>query len=61
MVDMVDINTNDTDRTKYRIKFLRGNTMVFTKEFLKSMNVTDIGSIPIYSEEYINESKNTKQ
>ena len=55
MVDLIDINTNDPDSIKCRIKFLRVNTMVFTKEFLKSMNVTDIGSIPIYSEDYINE------
>ena len=34
------------------------NTMVFTKEFLKSRNVPDIGSIPIYSEDYIDESNN---
>ena len=55
MVDLIDINTNDPDSIKCRIKFLRVNTMVFTKEFLKSMNVTDIGSIPIYSEDYITE------
>ena len=28
------------------------------KEYLKSMNVTDIGSIPIYSENYIKKSEN---
>ena len=55
---MMDINTNNPDSTKYIIKFLRGNTMLVTKELIKSRNVTDIGSIPIYSEEYINKPKN---
>ena len=36
------------DRIKYTIKFLIVNTMVVTKEFLKSRNVSDIGSIVIY-------------
>ena len=31
--------------------------MIVTKESLKSRNVPDIGSIPISSEDYINESK----
>ena len=35
MVDLVDINTNDPDGTKYSIKFFRGNTMMVTKDFLK--------------------------
>ena len=48
MVELVDINTNDTDSNKYRIKFLRLNTSISTKELLKSGNVTDIGSIIIY-------------
>ena len=61
MVDLVDVNTNDPDTIKYIIKFLRLNTMVITKELLKSMNVPDIGSIPISSEDYINESKNLIQ
>ena len=30
MVDLVDINTTDLDRTNYSIKFLRGNIMVVT-------------------------------
>ena len=47
MVDLVDINKNYLDVIKYIIKFLRGNTMVVTKKFLKSRNVPDIGSIPI--------------
>ena len=47
MVDLVDRNTNDPDITKYSIKFLRGNTMIVIKEFLKSRNVPDIGSIQI--------------
>ena len=54
MVDLVDINTNYPDITYYIIKFLRENTMIVTKGFLKSRNVQDIGSIPIYSEYYIN-------
>ena len=45
---------------KYIIKLFRVNTMVVTKEFLKSENVTDIGSIPISSKDYINESNNLK-
>ena len=61
MVDLVDIKTNDHDSNKYIIKFLRGNTTVVTKEFLKSRNVPDIGSIPIYSGDYVNESKNLTQ
>ena len=32
--------------------------MVFTKDFLNSSNVPDIGYIPISPEECINESKN---
>ena len=61
MVDRVDVNTNDTDRINYIIKFLRGDTMVFTKEFLKSRNVPYTGSIPIYSADYINDSNNLTQ
>ena len=61
MVRLVDVNTNDPDSIKFIIKFLRGNTMVFTKELLKSRNVPDIGSITILSEEYIKESKNITQ
>ena len=61
MVELVDINTNDPDSTNYSIKFLRGNTMLVTKDFLKSRNVPDIGYIPISSEDYINESNNTTQ
>ena len=45
-------------KKKYSIKLLRGNTMVITKEFLKSSNVPDIGSIIIYLDNYINESNN---
>ena len=58
MADLVDINTNDPDSTKYSIQLLRGNTMIVTKEFLKSNNVLDIGYIKMYAEDYINESKN---
>ena len=35
--------------------------MLVTKDFLKSSNVPDIGSIPISSEDYINESNNLTQ
>ena len=58
---MVYINTNDNDITKYRIKFLRGKQIIVTKEFLKTNNVPDIGSITIYSDYYANESKNLTQ
>ena len=58
MVDLVDINTTDTDSTRYIINFSRGNTMVVNKELLKSSNVPDIVSIPISSYDYINESNN---
>ena len=61
MVKLVDINTNDTYITKYSIKFLKGNTMLVIKELLKSRSVTDIGSLPISLEDYINESKNLTQ
>ena len=47
MEDLVYLNTNNPYRLKYRIKFLRGNTMVVTKELLKSRNAPEIGSIPI--------------
>ena len=55
---MVDINTNDTDRTKYRIQLLREQTMIVTKDFLRSKSVPDIGSIQIFSYGYINKSNN---
>ena len=61
MMERVDINTNNNDSIKYSIKFLRGNTMIVTKEFLKSRNLPDIGSILISSECYKNESKNLTQ
>ena len=35
--------------------------MIVTKEFLKSRNVPDVGSITISSEDYINKSKNLTQ
>ena len=35
--------------------------MIVTKEFLKSRNVPDIGSITISSEDYINKSKSLSQ
>ena len=61
MVDLVDIKNNDPDSTNYSIKFLRGNKMIVTKEFLNSRNVPDIGCIKIHSEDYIKESKNLTQ
>ena len=61
MVELVDININDTDSTKYSIKFFRGNKMMVTKEFLKSRNVLETGSITISSEYYFNKSKNLTQ
>ena len=57
----MDISTKHPDITKYSINFLRGNIIIVTKEFLKSGKVPDIGSIPIYSEDYINETKNLTQ
>ena len=54
MVELVDVNTNYPYSIKYIIKFLIVNTMVVTKDFLKSRNVSDSVSIPIYSEDYIN-------
>ena len=61
MVDLVDINTNYPDSMKYIIVLSKRKTRIVTKEFLKSRNVTYIESIPIYSEDYINESKNLTQ
>ena len=61
MVELVDINITNPDSINYRTKFLRGNKMVVNIELLKSRNVTDIGSIPIYSEGYINKLKNIAQ
>ena len=60
-MDMADINTNDTNSTKYITKFLCGNKQLVIKKFLKSRNVPDISSIPIYSQDYINESTNITQ
>ena len=39
IVNLVDRNTNDPDITNYITKFLRGNTMILTKDLLKSSNV----------------------
>ena len=61
MVELVDENSNDPDIKNYMIKFLIGKKMVVTKEFLKSRNVPDVVSMPISSEDYINESKNITQ
>ena len=35
MVELVDINSNVSDSIKYSIKFLIGNTIIVTKDFLK--------------------------
>ena len=43
MVYTEDVNKNDSDIIKYIIKLLSGNTIIVTKEFLKSSNVPDIG------------------
>ena len=43
MVDLVDVNTNYPDSIKFSIRFLKVNTMMVAKEFLKSRNVPDIG------------------
>ena len=56
MVDLADINNNDTKSTKYIIKFLHKTTKEVTKKFLKPRNFPDIASIPNYSEYCINES-----
>ena len=61
MKDLVDTNTNDPKSTKYSIKLLCGNTKLVTNEFLKSRDVPDIASIPIYFEDYINKFKNLKK
>ena len=61
MVYLMDVNKNDPDIIRYIIKFLKGNKMVVTKEFLNSINVPYIGSIPMYLEDYINELKNLTQ
>ena len=58
MVELVDVNTTNPYIIKYIIRFLRGNTIVVTNGLLKSRNISDIGSISISSEDYINESKN---
>ena len=55
MVELVDINTNDSYSIKYIIKFLRGKKMEVTKELLKFGNVPDTVSIPITSEELLSD------
>ena len=47
MVDLVGINTNDNEIKNYSIKLLRINKNMVTKEFLKSINMSDIVSISI--------------
>ena len=51
MVETVDINTNDPKIKKHTIKFMRKKTKLVTKEFIKSVNMPDIESIPIYSQD----------
>ena len=58
ILDLADLNTNNPDRIKYINKFLRVNTIIITKDLLKSRNVPDIGKIPISSEDYITKSNN---
>ena len=58
MVELVGVNKNDPYSIKYIIKLLRVNTMVVTKELLKSKNVPYIVSIIISSDDYINKSNN---
>ena len=60
-MELVNINTNDPEITKFIINFLRRNKKVVTKEFLKSRNIPDIASIKISSQDYINVSKNLTQ
>ena len=43
MLYLVDINTNGTYISKYSIKLLIENTIIVTKDFLKSITVPDIG------------------
>ena len=50
MVKLVYVNINAPDKIKYIIKLLIRNTIVVTKELLKSWNVPDIRLIPISSE-----------
>ena len=61
MVKLVRVNKHNPDSIKDVVKLLRGNKMVVNKEFLKSRNVPDVESIPISSEEYINETNNLIQ
>ena len=61
MMELASLNTNDPDITNYSIKFLKGKTMIATNELLKPVNITDIGSITIYLENYIKESENPTQ
>ena len=56
-MDLVGINVTDSDRKKYNIKLLSGNTMLGTKDLLKERNVPYIGSITISSEDYTNKSE----
>ena len=61
MMELTSLNTNDPDITNYSIKFLKGKKMMATNELLKPVNITDIGSITIYLENYIKESENPTQ
>ena len=48
MVEMLDVNKNDSCIIKYIINLFIGNKMVVTKDFPKSRNVPDIVSIKSY-------------
>ena len=61
MVDLVNINTNDSDSIKYIIKILRGKTIIVSKDFFKSRDVPEFGSTQISSEDSINEPNNITQ
>ena len=61
MLGLVDINNNYTNIAKYTIKLFRVNTKVVTKDLLKSSHISDITSILISSQYYINETKNLTQ
>ena len=54
MVDLVGINYNDPNSTKYSINLLQINTKVVTKYLLNPINATDIASVPISVAYYMN-------
>ena len=56
MMKLIDTKTSDPDGTKYITSLSTKNAMIVTKDLLKSRIETYLGSIPIYSEYYINKS-----